>query len=370
MGERQFVYIFLISSLLFEWSCTNQSSVLSNADDIEAQPLSFSGLDPFFTQISHVNDDTLFFVDKTGGTLSKFSLIDQSLSQLELKLVGDFRPSKMHYISADSILFYDGARLLLYRDGGADQQVFSLFEGLAELEGEVYAEYPYERIASSLVYLPDQKSVLFYFAKADAAKKRIFASYSLETKTWTSLPVFHPAEFDGVALDYTTFPSVAVGQSGFAFVYSISPTVSTHAFDTGEQREVPISSFEGKQSAEPQTMRDSWDQAYFQNWVLTSPNYLKLLYDPYRQVYYRISQEALGKDSPAGEDHYTFLLRNRQLFLTVLNEKLEVLGNYPLEKGKYDPSHSFVFSQGLWIPYAAELMEKEVVLGDVISLEQ
>lgn len=169
--------------------------------------------------------------------------MDQSLSQVELKLVGDFRPSKMHYISADSILFYDGARLLLYLDAGADQQVFPLFEGLGELEGAVYAEYPYERIANSLVYLPDQKSVLFYFAKADAAKKRIFASYSLEAKTWTSLAVYHPAEFDGVTLDYTTFPSVAVEQSGFAFVYSISPTVSTYDFNSGEQQEVPISSF-------------------------------------------------------------------------------------------------------------------------------
>ena len=212
--------------------------------------------------------------------------------------------------------------------------------------------------------------MLFYFAKADAAKKRVFASYSLETKTWTSLPVYHLVEFDGVALDYTTFPSVAVEQSGFAFVYSISPTVSTYDFNSGEQREVPISSFKGKQSAEPQTRRDSWDQAYFQNWVLTSPKYLKLLYDPYRQVYFRISQEALEKDSPAGEDHYTFLLRNRQLYLTVLNEKLEVLGNYSLEKGKYDPSHAFVFSQGLWIPYALELMKKEAVSGDVISLEK
>lgn len=337
---------------------------------LKAELITFPLLDPFSTGISHVADDTLVFVEESGGTLSKFSLIDQSLSQVELKLVGDFRPSKMHYISADSILFYDGARLLLYRDGGADQQTFSLFEGLSELEGEVYAEYPYERIANSLVYLPDQKSVLFYFAKADAAKKRVFASYSLETKTWTSLAVYHPAEFDGVALDYTTFPSVAVGQSGFAFVYSISPTVSTYDFNSGEQRDVPISSFEGKQSAEPQTMRDSWDQAYFQNWVLTSPNYLKLLYDPYRQVYYRISQEALGKEVPLGEDYYTFLLRNRQLYLTVLNEKLEVLGNYPLEKAKYDPSHAFVFSQGLWIPYAPELMEKEAVSGDVISLEE
>ncbi|MBS4072572.1 MAG: hypothetical protein KGZ90_14660 [Algoriphagus sp.] len=43
---------------------------------------------------------------------------------------------------------------------------------------------------------------------------------------------------------------------------------------------------------------------------------------------------------------------------------------FALEKGKYDPTHAFVFSQGLWMPYAAELMGKEVVIGDVISLEE
>lgn len=365
---RRSTFLFLWVTIFF--SCESKVDGVKQEESLRIHSLSVPELDLFSFRISHVKEDTLFFVDEAGGSLSKFSLVDQSLSQVELKLVGDFRPSKLYYISADSILFFDGARLLLYLGGGADQQTFSLFERLSELEEDVYAEYPYERIANSLVYLPNQKSVLFYFAKADAAKKRIFAGYSLETKSWTSFPVYHPGEFDGVALDYTTFPSVAVGQSGFAFVYSISPTVSTYDFNSGEQREVPIFSFEGKQSAEPQTRRDSWDQAYFQNWVLTSPNYLKLVYDPYRKVYYRISQEALGKEAPVGEDHYTFLLRNRQLYLTVLNEKLEVLGNYPLEKVKYDPSHSFVFSQGLWIPYAAELMEKEEIEGEVFSLDQ
>jgi hypothetical protein len=169
-----------------------------------------------------------------------------------LGLIGDFRPTKLHYISTDSILFYDGARLLLYLAGGTDQQIFNLIEGLSQLDGEVYAEFPYDRIASSLVYLKEQKSVLFYFAKAEKEKKRIFAAYSLEAKTWTSFPVHHLAEFDGVELDYTTFPSVALGISGFAFIYSISPTVSSFSFESQVQQEVQVSSFSGKQSAETQ----------------------------------------------------------------------------------------------------------------------
>ena len=349
-------------------SCDSKVEIFNSKESLQVEPLSFPELEPFSTRISHVTGDTLYFVDEARTKLSKFSLLDQQLSQMELKLIGDFRPSKMHYISADSMLFYDGARLLLYRAGGTDQQIFSLTEGLSQMAGEVYAEFPYERIATSLIYLKDRKSVLFYFAKAEKERKRIFAAYSLESKTWTSFPVHHPAEFDGVELDYTTFPSVAVGSDGFAFIYSISPAVSSFSFKSQVQQEMQVSSFSGKQSAEPQTLRDSWDQAYFQNWVLTSPNYLKLLYDPYRKVYYRISQEALGKEAPVGEDYYTFLLRNRQLYLTVLNEKLEILGNYPLEKGKYDPSQAFVFSKGLWISYAPELMEEEAVSGDLISL--
>jgi hypothetical protein len=40
------------------------------------------------------------------------------------------------------------------------------------------------------------------------------------------------------------------------------------------------------------------------------------------------------------------------------------------EKATYHFYRAFVFSQGLWITYAAELMEKEAVFGDVIFLEQ
>lgn len=362
---RFLIFLVLISSFI---SCDSKVEVFNSKESLQVEPLSFPELEPFSTRISHVTGDTLYFVDEAGTKLSKFSLLDRKVSQLELSQVGDFSPSMMHYISADSILFYDGARLLLYRAGGADQQTFNLMEGLSQMDGEVYAEFPYERIASSLVYLKDQKSVLFYFAKAEKEKKRIFAAYSLESKTWTSFPIHHPAEFDGVELNYTTFPSVALGPGGFVLIYSISPTVSSFSFDSQIQREVSISSFSGKQSSDPQTLRDSWDQAYFQNWMMTSPNYLKLLYDPYRKIYYRISQEALGKEAPVGEDYYTFLLRNRQLYLTVLNEKLEVLGNYSLEKRKYDPSQAFVFSKGLWIPYATELIEEESLKGDLVRL--
>lgn len=86
-------------------SCDSKEEVLNPKSSLQIQDLNFSELDRFFTRISHVKDDTLFFVDEAIQTLSKFSLLDQRFLQMALKLVGDFRSSKMQYISSDSILF-------------------------------------------------------------------------------------------------------------------------------------------------------------------------------------------------------------------------------------------------------------------------
>lgn len=358
----------LLSLFLFFSACQRESEIENKSNSLLIRAHNLSTLDHFALGVSHIQGDTVVFVDKSGLTLSKFSLVSGIKVSQNLSLIDNFKPSKLHYISTDSILFYDGAHLLLYLNQGFEQIKISLLEGLDDISTEVYDEYPFDRIAKNLVYVKDRKSVIFYFARAKSDKKRIFAEFSLESRTWNSFPVYHPAEFDGVALNYTTFPSVAIGEGGFAFIYSISPTVSWVSFEKKEQIEIQIISFEGKQMAEPQTYRDSWDQDYFENWVLNSPNYLKLLYDPYRKLYYRIGQEALGKDAPLGEDYYSFLLKNGQLYLTVMDAKFQVLKNYPLEKGKYDPSYSFVFSQGLWIPYAEEFIEKENSLeGDLIE---
>jgi hypothetical protein len=49
---------------------------------------------------------------------------------------------------------------------------------------------------------------------------------------------------------------------------------------------------------------------------------------------------------------------------------LRSLENYPSEKGKYHPSHSFVFSKGLWVPFAEELTEEQSLKGDLITFKE
>lgn len=330
----------------------------------------FPGLDFSFLRIYHVQGDSVISYDPTHNLLYKISLITQEADTIPIELRENFQATNIYYISADSILFSKGSQFLLYQKNGEIQKKFNLFSALSGIEKEVYSEYPYDGIANHLLYVPARKSVLFYFAKAEVGKKRVFAEYSLESEAWKSLPVYHPQSLQGVKLNYTTFPSVTLTPDGFSFIYSISPGVVGYSWGDSQQQEKTVSSFEGRQEAEPQTNRDDWSGEYFENWVLQSPNYLKLIFDSYRNVYYRISQEALNRSPGGGQDYYEFLIQNRQMYLTVLDLDFEVLANYPLEKSKYDPKHAFVFSQGLWIPYDAEFLESEEGLeGDLFTFQ-
>jgi hypothetical protein len=74
------ILIFL-SLLITFFSCDLKDGISNPEKVLNVRPLSFSGLAPVSIRISHPNDDTLYFVDEAGTTLSKFSLVDQSLIQ-------------------------------------------------------------------------------------------------------------------------------------------------------------------------------------------------------------------------------------------------------------------------------------------------
>ncbi|MFN3803176.1 hypothetical protein, partial [Belliella pelovolcani] len=64
-----------------------------------------------------------------------------------------------------------------------------------------------------------------------------------------------------------------------------------------------------------------------------------------------------------------FLIKNRELYLTILDDEFNVVLNQSLPKGKYDPSRSFVFSKGLWIPHEISTLKDENKLyGDLFQV--
>lgn len=339
--------------------------------DIKISPYNIPSENINFQYPYHVKGDSIFFFSTFSSEIISFSLIDFSLSINKLEFTDGFSPIKFHRINSDSIIFSDGATLRLFNRQGDVLKRISLFNNLNKIFDKVYEELPNDRFSSNLIYNHVNKSVLFYFANGKQANpKQIFAEISVENGNWNILDVYHPYSLKNLPLDYTTFPSLTVNNSGFSFLYIFSPIVSLYSRTEKMQKDFHIPSFEGTTSAEPQTQREQWSNDYFEDWVITSPAYLKLLYDEYRSVYYRISKKPLIDNRTSSEDYYTYLIGNQELIVTVLNEKFEKLVDFPLAIGIFDPSKAFVFSKGLWIPHHNDIVkDEEFIYGQLLTIE-
>ncbi|MDN3205974.1 hypothetical protein [Algoriphagus sediminis] len=320
----------------------------------------------------HLSNDTLYSFDSYQKTLLKLSLLDSQIVESQIEFDFELEPYIFYYIQRDSVLFSTGNKLFLSDQNGKIYHQIGLFSGLNQIEKEVYQEYPFDGFAPHLFYNGNSKSVLLYFAKrSQIDRRKVWAEISISNGTWKVFDGYHPEEYDGDALNYTTFPSVTWGPGGLYFQYSIAPIVTQLDTVSSRQKDFIIRSFDGIQFAEPQTYREEWTSDYFENWVLTSPNYLKLIYDPFRNLFYRFSHPALDSYPPSGKDYYEYLVENRDIHLTVLNERMEVLLNEILPKGKYDVAKSMVFSKGLLVPIeSSSLKDEEQLYVDLFKVAQ
>lgn len=276
--------------------------------------------------------------------------------------------NRFKVINKDSVVVLDDATIHLCDMTGRVYRSFGIIEPLEQIKQAVYAEFPNDKISNELIYDPTTKSVYFYFASAlEPDPKYIFARFSLLTANWEALPIKHPPYYDGIKLNYTAFPSAVINKEKFSFIYTIAPIVSQYDFDTQIQSDTEISSFSGKQYAEPQTGRETWSESYFSNWLLTNPAYTKLLFDPYRDLYYRMSVEALNGGDP--NNYHQEYITKSQPYLTILDPELNVLQNIKLQKNRYNPSVAFVFSEGLWVAYnEGNIPSEEYINGDLIRI--
>ncbi|TDK44783.1 DUF4221 family protein [Algoriphagus formosus] len=324
-----------------------------------------------FDRPHHILNDTLFSFDSYQKTIIKTPLNGDKEQALSLNFSFDSEPYSFFYINSDSIIFSTGSMLFMTDDEGEQFHSVKLFENLEKIAYDVYTEYPFDGFSPHLFYDKNSKSILYYFAKKSQVERRkVFASVKINDGEWNSVNSYHPEEYRNVPLNYTTYPSLTWSPDGFSFIYSINPSIVKVDTITQIQSEHRIKSFEGEQVAEPQTNRGDWSSEYFENWVLTSPNYLKLIYDPFRKVYYRFSQAPLNKFPVNGEYYYDFLVENRELYLTVLDEDFRILLNHQLPRGQYDPTKSFVFSKGLWIPKDISIVpDEEKLYGDLFLIK-
>jgi hypothetical protein len=161
--------------------------------------------------------------------------------------------------------------------------------------------------------------------------------------------------------------SATMDREGFTYTFSGSPIVYRYSYSENKVTSVEANPPWKKTVADPIPFGEmSTEQK--QAFMADNPFYYKIYFDPYRNLYYRLSSPP-RPNSPEPDFHY---VKYNTICLTVLDKDLQVLDHLFLPKENvYNVGFSFVTSEGLWISYTATNQDDESwIKGDLIKLEK
>jgi hypothetical protein len=328
----------------------------------------------FFNQ---VRNDSLFLFNVFSHSLEIVDLkVDSIIHSFKfefngLNAVNDI--SSFYFHNKDSIfLAEENSSIVLVNGKGEIKKRYTDFGSSFEANerAKLYDNLPSFRYTSQLIFNPAQDELLLYFMSFDQPeKRRILASYSLESGESRSLPIYYPEMYQGWRLDLSKLflTSATMDREGFTYTFSGSPIVYRYSYSENKVTSVEANPPWKKTVADPIPFGEmSTEQK--QAFMADNPFYYKIYFDPYRNLYYRLSSPP-RPNSPEPDFHY---VKYNTICLTVLDKDLQVLDHLFLPKENvYNVGFSFVTSEGLWISYTATNQDDESwIKGDLIKLEK
>ncbi|MGY6558572.1 MAG: DUF4221 family protein [Nitritalea sp.] len=132
------------------------------------------------------------------------------------------------------------------------------------------------------------------------------------------------------------------------FLVTFPAEPSIYAYTVGEE-EIKQHVYAAWNSIHNNGVEFQDDMQKFVNHYTASPWFQRLLYDPYRNLYYRFFKESSDLRKVTGEK-ITPLEASWTLY--ILNEKLDIVGKTPIDTPSLNPQFSFVTEKGLHIMYS------------------
>jgi len=180
-------------------------------------------------------------------------------------------------------------------------------------------------------------------------------SYSLEYKydlaadQLVELPVTFPDSYVGKVQNfYSIVPSRAIGKNGvLVFSWPNEPAIYVHNiknFDVPIKKTAHIPSF-GKLMNGTSNKRSERLQLAF---ALDHALYTKILFDPFRNVYYRIASVPSGRYLDSDLDHWDAFGRNA-VGVVMLDLEFNIIGFELLPPETYNCCRAFVGEEGLFL---------------------
>lgn len=181
-------------------------------------------------------------------------------------------------------------------------------------------------------------------SQEDLNDKKLLAAINLEDGSTRLLPFGFPQDYLATGQKQLEFSAVRVGdQTAVSFM-------GDHRVYFSGSADAPLQAKPAKSQYLDETMPSfgkDVDGRGFNEYAFAKSRYESLVYDPYRQVYYRFAYPTV----PVESDDQLRALRTSpgDFVVMVLSEELEVLTERKFEAGSYLPSNFFVGEKGLYL---------------------
>lgn len=292
------------------------------------------------------NDFYLISYNRAIHTLQFFSLERKKLIKtvaLERGGVNGINDIQNLYVhSLDSIFVFDSGNMKIIDDRGRVSLSLNLFEVAAEEFRPGFAGF-----MSKPFFNQSRNSVIFGNAHNPGVKSQlsvpIVIELDLKTKQFKPLNFYHAAFFleeDGAFGPYSQVNVASLNDSMLLYNYQVESSVFVQNLNGSE----PLR-YDGTVSGikpRAQTFRSTADFADVMKYRHETPQYYDLLYDPYRQLYYRVHRT--GKPFNQSESN---VLRNTTFFLAVFDKELKLIKELELPQNVYSQYTWFVSPAGL-----------------------
>ncbi len=346
-----------------------------------------ASIQPKYIETGNSLDQFYFFNQVRNDSLFLFNVFSHSLAVVDLRVdsvihsfkfefnglnaVNDI--SSFYFHNKDSIfLAEENSAIVLVNGKGELKKRYKDLESSFETSerAKLYDNQPSFRYTSQLIFNPAQDELLLYYMSFDQPeKRRVLASYSLESGESRSLPIYYPEIYQGRRLDLSKLflTSATMDKKGFAYTFSGSPMVYRYSYGENKVTSVEANPPWTKTVADHIPLGEMSTEEK-QAFMADNPFYYKIYFDPYRNLYYRLSSPPRPNSN---EDDFHYVNYNR-ILVSVLDQDLRHISDFFLPKENiYNVGFSFVTSEGLWISYNSKNQtDEQFIKGDLITLEE
>lgn len=365
MKNINYVVIFFL--LLF-YSCSSkkvdvnreQASFVSKAKLVESHDISFALNDEASLKTSFIQtvgndaqDSMLIYLNNQKPSIYFYDLKNQSLlKELTLEKEGPNAvgtPSGLYFHTMDSIYVVSSShyRITLVNGAGQALNSYRLIDGNKPNESTGMLR-PF---TISPPYVVDGKMYLNVAPDRDVYDESYFAGkvnlvLDLDSEDFKYFN-HYPQEFaKGVwgvaAVNYST----AYNSASEEFIYSFSISDSVYVQKVGDSK---LQSYLAKtqQLKSIQEPMDKPDNQHDLEYALNATYYDGIVYDQYRDVYYRFVRQPLKLDDSVKPNFYDF--HRKPISIIILDNEFQWLGETSLTNDTYQSFMYFVTQEGLFV---------------------